>query len=162
MTRVEETNADVYLHERATVFAYNPASRMLLWARYSKEYGTWELHKNGVHIASGHPPYVRPGAALTTHYEMVTWATDIQKHFNLPRCTDEYVRGRIAPDKNTIYIHDLESRFCEDTVRLGFRRHVKFALKKVGMYMKSEKNGVINYDIKKRTMGRAATKSDFC
>jgi hypothetical protein len=156
MARVEQTNADVYLHEHATIFAYNPASRMLLWSRYSRLGACWELHKNGIQIDRGHAPYVSPTAPLVTHFEMISWALEVQEEFNLPNMPDDYIRGRIAPDKSTIYIHDLKSRFCKDDIRLGFGRHVKFALKKVGMYMKSEKKGVINYDIKKREINRLA------
>jgi hypothetical protein len=152
MARVEETNADVYLCEHATIFAYNPASRMLLWARHNEGGKCWELHKNGKQIAEGRPPFTMKNADLTTHYEMVNWAKKVQENVSIPEVTEDYIRGRISPDKNTIYIHDLKSRYCGDDLRLGFDRHVKFTLKKVGMYMKSEKNGVINYDIKKRAM----------
>lgn len=161
MARVEETNADVYLHERATIFAYNPASRMLLWARHSKLSECWELYKNGFQIAKGHPPGVKINASMTTHYEMIDWAFKTQENVDIPMDSAEYIRGRISPDKRTIYIHDLQSRYCRDDIRLGFERNVKFALKKVGMYMKAEKNGVINYDIKKRVFRKLATSSNW-
>ena len=155
MAKVKETNADVYLHDKATIFAYNPASRMLLWARYNKKIRNWELHRNGFTLAKGHAPHVQDDAEMTTHYEMVSWARDVDDKAyripnripnRIPRDSGAYIRGRINPDKNTIYVHDLMSRSCIDDVRLGFDRHVKWALKKVGMYMKSEKNGVIDYE----------------
>lgn len=161
MARVEQTNADVYLQDRATIFAYNPASRMLLWARHNKTEKCWELYRNGKQIDTGRPPYVKPNSSLTTHYEMLNWVRDTQKHVAHSTDSSDYVRGRIAPDKKTIYIHDLESRYCVDDVRLGFDRHVKWALKKVGMYMKSEKKGVITDVITKRKMERLAERYDW-
>ena len=156
MAKVEETNADVYLQDYATVFAYNPASRMLLWARHNGRDRNWELHKNGKQIDKGRPPYVSVNASMTTHYEMFQWAGKAQPDVKIPLDSSDYIRGRINPDGNTIYIHDLKSRHCTDDVRLGFDRHVKWALKKVGMYMKAEKNGVISYDIKKRHITQMA------
>lgn len=156
MARVEETNADVYLHDRATIFAYNPASRMLLWAKHNGRDRNWELHKNGIKISQGRPPHTSKDASMTTHYEMFTWARAVQPNVGIPLDSSEYIRGRIAPDHNTLYIHDLKSRHCNDDIRLGFDRHVKWALKKVGMYMKSEKSGVIKDAIKKREITRMA------
>ena len=162
MAKVEQTNADVYLHDYATIFAYNPASRMLLWSRFDSCGRQWELHKNGIQINQGHPPCVRNTASMVTHFEMIEWAGKTQEHVGSPQDNDQYIRGRIAPDKTTIYIHDLKSRFCVDDVRLGFDRNVKFALKKVGMYMQSEKKGVIdNGNIKKRSLDRYAEQMDW-
>ncbi len=159
MARVQETNADQYLTEHATIFAYNPASRMLLWSRYDKGAACWELHKNGKRLGRGSCPGVAREANLTTHWELVRWLHDKQPKLKFEQDTGDYIRGRIAPDKKTIYVHDLKSRYCVDDLRLGFDRHVKFALKKVGMYMKSEKKGLINYDITKRQFNRIAAES---
>jgi len=150
MARVEETDADVYLHNHATIFAYEPASRMLLWARHNGADRCWELHKNGQQIAKGKAPHARPNASMVTHYEMINWTTKVRDQLRIEIEPKSYIRGRINPDKKTIYIHDLQSRGCAVDVRLGWDRCVKFALKKVGMYMKGEKEGAINYDITKR------------
>ena len=145
MALVKQTNADVYLHEHASIFAYHPPSRMLLWGCYDHEKEHWELHKNGTLIDTGRSPLVdRDDAKLFTHYEMVTWIREYQ--VNIPINTDEYIHGRISPDKSTIYVHDLKSRSYLNSIQRAFPMHVKNTLHKIAMYMKEQTTEEQTYD----------------
>ena len=137
MAVVKQTNADVYLYKHASIFAYHPPSRALVWGCYNHGKGHWELHKNGFTVEVGHAPLgKRDTAKLLTHYEMLHWL----KACNDPaeELTDNYIRGRISPDKSTIYIHDMNARYHHPMIERKWPIHIKNALHKIAMYMKEQ------------------------
>ncbi|MCK4815457.1 hypothetical protein KA005_06790, partial [bacterium] len=64
----------------------------------------------------------------------------------IPVNVDFYIRGRINPDKSTIYIHDLKSRYHHPTVERAWTTHIKNALHKVAMYMNEQITEDRTYD----------------
>ena len=148
MALVKQTNADVYLHEHASIFAYEPASRMLIWGCYDHEKKHWELHKNGKLMTTGHTPIVkRDDVSMLTHYQMLYWLCYYQDgEMRVDGDIDNYIKGRISPDKSTIYIHDMKSRWHHPMIERMWSTHIKNALHKVAMYMKEQTTEERTYD----------------
>ncbi|MCK4823343.1 hypothetical protein KA005_46755 [bacterium] len=151
MALVKRTNADVYLQNHASIFAYHPPSRMLVWGCYKHKQEHWELHKNGFQVATGHAPDVASDNVKTlTHWEMLDWLYTKQKHItadpdalytkqkHITADLDACIRGRISPDRSTIFIHDLNSRYHVPMIARSWPTHIKNALHKVAMYMKEQ------------------------
>lgn len=135
MAKVEATNADVYLHERAPVFAYNPKSNTFMHATYDGSNSVWEVCVNGKVVGT-----TNPGHDMTTHLEMYSFV------LNKDPWTDDYwmkaieeieslVRGRISPDGRCIYIHDLNARIQGGFIRRSFKKYVDKTVDKVYDYM---------------------------
>ena len=128
MAQVRQTDADVFLSKHCSIFAYHPPSRMLLWACYDHGAEHWELHKNGFLVGMDISP-----KRVLTHYELLN---GLDSHAsNIVDNVDHYIRGRISPDKGTIYIHDLCSRTHTPFLERERPTHIKNTLRKIAMYM---------------------------
>lgn len=138
MAQVKYMNADQFLTKHASIFAYHPPSRMLIWGCYDHEKQHWELHKNGVTVDAGcSPEGDQYDTKLLTHYEILGWLRSKVVH-DVEYNTDNYIRGRISPDKSTIYVHDNSSREHSEMINRARETHVANALRKVATYMKEQ------------------------
>ena len=140
MALVRKTDADVYLQEYASIFMYEPASRMLIWGCYNRQKKHWELHKNGKLVATGHAPLVHADdVCLLTHYEMLCWMVDqINGRYEVKANPELYITVRISPDRSTIYINTRGTRPHHTMIERMWPTHTKNALHKINMYMKEQ------------------------
>lgn len=136
--RVEQTDADVFLEQRAPMFMWSPKTG-LLWAAYDKARTIWRLYHNNKEIDPLEWKYYDEyeyefGFDMFRHNALLAIYANIDLTKSYTK-THSFIRGRIKPDGKVIYVHDLESRSYDPMIEKRFDKFVDKTIDAVYKYM---------------------------
>lgn len=136
--KVEQTDADVFLDQRAPMFMWSPKTG-LLWAIYDKARTIWRVYRNNKEMDPLEWKYY-------DEYEY-EFTMDFFRHITLYaiyanidrgdayRKTESFIRGRIKPGGRVIYVHDLDARSYDPMIKKRFDYYINKAVDAVYKYM---------------------------
>lgn len=136
--RVKQTDADVFLEQRAPMFMWSPKVG-LLWAAYDKARTIWRLYHNNKEIDPLEWKYYDEyewefGMDMFRHQALYSVYANIDTNKSSAK-TQSFIRGRIHPNGSEIYIHDLNSREYNPMIKKRFDYYVDKTLNAVYKYM---------------------------
>ena len=135
MAKVRTTNADQYLSHFAPVFAFDPKRKVLYASIPSIPDNMWRIYRNDELIAERlyDPDLPQKFFTHTSLLSIAQIKTDDPGNYE--HNFDAYIRGRISPAGDEIFVHDLFWRDYTKYVERSYEYYVTKAIDAVYKHM---------------------------
>ena len=134
MAKVSTTNADQYLSKFAPVFAFDPKRKVLYSGVANIPENMWRVYRNGELIAQKLYDPDLPQKFLAHREMLIVAQLKIDDPDNHEYNLDAYIRGRISPAGEEIFVHDLL-----------WRNHIEYVERNYGYYVNKAVDAVYKY-----------------